>query len=355
MSAQHKHSITHLYTLSQSHSVNSMDMRATDDMSAAIVVIGLDDGHVRIFKTPLSHTKPIQFQLLKQFQAHTDCINALHMHATKPLFATGSDDHNVKIWSALRKKSTDPLLIKCIEHADYVTSVRYSPSGLLLTGCNDGVLRVYGAEPLCSPRWSCKLSNSIGAVAWSPSNRIACSFLIGHSGTVQVWDSDFHPIFQHKQHGALRFNFGLSFVSDDLLLCSSYASKTLYSYNIPNSEVTAYPFPDFVFGVTSLTSEIVCASCEDNVLRVYKVHGTKLRLLATLPHEGSVNLVSCVYPFKDAGYMLVSSSQSTCFHVSVTSRFNIYWVREVMKIVLNSKILPFCRDVHKIIFKYFTR
>jgi len=98
-----------------------------------------------------------------------------------------------------------------------------------------------------------------------------------------------------------------------------------------------------------LSSEIVCISGYYNMLRVYKVHGCQLHLLATLPNKGGMYMASCVH---HAGYVLASAPAHRDIRISVTSRFNRDWVQKVVKIVLNSTVLPFCRDVHKIIFRY---
>jgi len=105
---QQKHSLKQVHTLSHECEVYSVDMRCTDDMSAAVLLAGLDNGIVCIHRTPLSPTKPMQWTLLKRFHAHTDRVNALHIHPTKPLFVSGSHDRTAKIWSLAGQ-----LLIKC--------------------------------------------------------------------------------------------------------------------------------------------------------------------------------------------------------------------------------------------------
>jgi len=354
--AEEKYSIKHVQTLSHAHDVLGMDMRPTEDMTAAILITGLFNGDVCIYRTPLSYTKPIHFQLLKRFHPHNDWVSAISIHPTKPLFITSSVDHKTKIWDL--KEAAVPVLIKNIEQPDSVQSARYSPSGMLLTGCGDGVLRVYDVEPLCSLRWHYKFPGffvRICSVAWSPSNHIACSFYSPRSGAaIRVWDSTFHTLFEHKQSSLQRGNYGLSFAWDDLLLCAGYDANTLYTYNISKSKVTTYRCAASVWAVTALSSEFVCVSCEDDMLRIYKVMpGCQLRFLTSLPCERFYSLASCVYPYKkDGGYVLASANFAKDVHISVTSRFNWYWTQEVTKITLNSKILPFCRDVHKIIMRY---
>jgi len=139
----------------------------------------------------------------------------------------------------------------------------------------------------------------------------------------------------------------------------------LYCFNpnnnnnsIPESKVTTYPCHR-VGAVTVLSSDILCVSCADDKLRVYEVYGTELRLLVTWPVQlWNFGLVGCLY---HAGYVIASLGPLTSKYgpyvrkyvrISVASRFNHDWVLEVTKIMFNSSILPFCRDVCKIILKY---
>jgi len=127
-SDEHKHSIKQVQTLSQPRWIFCAHMCATEDMTAALLLIGLAgvNGDVSIYRTPLSQTQPIHFNLLKRFHAHSGTVNAVHMHPAKQLFVSASNDSTVKIWSV--KTVTSPLLIKAIEHPDIVYCARYSIS-----------------------------------------------------------------------------------------------------------------------------------------------------------------------------------------------------------------------------------
>jgi len=370
MSAEHKHSIKRVQTLSHSYAVCDAHIRDIDDKTAAILVVALINGDVCIYRTPLSHRNLVKFHLLKRLHAHrhADGVNTVFIHPTKPLFVTASCDETAKVWDL--KSETGPLLIKCIEHPADVLCAKYSPSGLLCTLCAGelyklGFLSVYGVEPLFKLRWSCHLAltHGIYGFAWSPSNHLAAMY---DGLKVRVWDTAFQTIFQHTLiKGGYYYggSYCLGFASDDLLVCSGgeYASGTLFSCDIPNSTVTAHKYKNGkpVRTVTALSSDIVCVSCKGDTLRVYKVRGTELRLLATLPFNTSHFLANCVCLYKDSGYVLASADWrgGNNYHrndvfISVTSRFNRYWVQEATKIVLNSTILPFCTDVDKIILQY---
>lgn len=353
-SAQHKHSVNVLQTFHELRGVCGIVMRATEDLTAVIFIIGLGSGEVVIFRTPLDGTSPICFDLVKKWRPHKQDVNAVHMHFTKPLFVSASSDKSAQIWSV--REVTAPVLVKLIVHPDSIYCAKYSYSGLLLTGCDDHVVRVFGVEPVCELLWSCKCAGDIYSVAWSPSNYIAVAFDDREHDTwvVAVWDSTFHSLFQYKQDRVRLGNQGLSFVSDVLLLCAGSRSKNLCAYNVPECKVTAYRYPNSVRSVMMLSSEIVCVSCGDDKLRVCKVNGTELRLLVTLPFKQSTCMASCVYPFNGGGYVIASACRfiQISTRISLASKFNRYCVQEVEKLMYHSMVLPFCRDVHKIILQY---
>jgi len=367
---KHKHSINmYTQTLLPSHRVCGLHMRAIDDndMTALLLLTGLFNGDIAIYRSPLSHAQLIEFTLLQCFHAHNGCITVLHIHPTKLMFVSASPD-GVKIWGLKDVTHTTPQLIQYIKLIpNCVQSAKLSHIDMLLTGCDNGVIRVRDVKPPCSLRWICHLPGGIYSVAWSPSSsRIAASFhtssAAGMCG-VQVWDSTFRTLFKHLgQHGAYCNNFGMSFASDDLLICSGYTSRRMYAYNIQTSKGAIYPHSDDVFAVmSSLSLQIVCASCCDGTMRIYEVlhNESALRLLETLYHRNCTSLVSYWYPYKDVGYVCASVGRSMRqVRIRVTNRFNQYWVQKVTKVLFNSNtgsaILPFCRDVHKIILKYLT-
>jgi len=124
----------------------------------------------------------------------------------------------------------------------------------------------------------------------------------------------------------------------------------VYACHIPTSNVKSYSFPGLLIAVTVLDTEIVCVTNHDTV-SVYLVHECHLQLLATAPLKSFYDLASCLYTLNESGFLLASHDGEKV-HISVTSKFNRYWVEEVKEIVYNSRILPFCRDVHNIVFQY---
>jgi len=57
-----------------------VDMRPTEDMTAVILVVGLEYGDVCVYRTPVAYAQSVHFDLLKRFHAHTSSVNAVHMH-----------------------------------------------------------------------------------------------------------------------------------------------------------------------------------------------------------------------------------------------------------------------------------
>ena len=213
-----------------------MRMLSDEKSKSALLIVGDRQGCIHVYQTPISHAQRITFTLQRNFQAHTDEICSLHFHHHKPLFVSGADEKAVKVWNFT--DITNPRLIKSLPHPDIVSSAEYSESGLLLTACDDDILRVYGQEPLFSLYWSFKTSDHVYSVGWSPCNRICASFNAGvYNGmVVQVWDSSFQTIFKLKQNG-VRYLNGLVFASNDLLLSSGGIANKIYWYHMSKPKV----------------------------------------------------------------------------------------------------------------------
>jgi len=86
------------------------------------------------------------------------------------------------------------------------------------------------------------------------------------------------------------------------------------------TRVTHDKLPHHVESVVALSSEVVGAQCEDDMLRLYKVDGNDPRLLVSLPHTCRWRLATCVYPCsgKETGFMLASLTGGDV-HISITT------------------------------------
>jgi len=309
------------------------------ELNCALLIIGETNGCIALYNTPLSrshvHRLHVKFTLCKRFQAHDKYVKDLHFHHRKALFVSASDDNRVKVWNY--KQISTPRLIKCLPHPEYVGKVKYSESGLLLTVCDDNILRVYGKEPLFSLCWSFQTSGHIYMAGWSPSNRICAVFNARTLGNyaVQVWDSSFQTIFKRTLHAV---HDDIVFASNDLLLCSGGYSNKIHWYHISKpkvmkvfvehdvlpfckdvlkiiiqylpyiTRVTHDTFPHRAGPVAALSSEVVGVQCDDDMLHLYQVNGIARRLLVNVPHKDCNSLATCVYPCggKEMGCMIVS-------------------------------------------------
>jgi len=305
---KHKHSIKHVQTLhSTSDRVRAIHMRAIDDMTALLLLTGLSNGDITIYRTPLSYTQPIQFTHLKHFHAHDDRISVLHIHATKLMFVSASTDGGVKIWSLKDVTHTTPLLIQYIKlHPDRVNSAKLSHGDMLLTGCDNGVIRVRSVKPPFYLRWMSLLPGGIYSVAWSPSsNRIAASFhTTACMCAVQVWDSStFRTLFKHSQNGAFVNNYGMSFASEDLLICSGYISQNMYTYNIQTSKVTTYPYHDEVCTTKHFTSIVIFTPLYMYILTTHTHTNTHTHTYTLQRHKGF------------GGYVITDTECTDCLYI----------------------------------------
>jgi len=239
------HTVTHVQTLTVTleSKVFAIDIRIIKDINAVILITGLNNGDIIIYKAPLSlhtgtHTR-MHFTAQHQFKAgqvhagHVP-IYALHMHYHKTLFITASM-YTLKVWNFTH--ITAPRLMKIIRHKPRMNCAKYSQSGLIATGCNDFILRVYEKEPLYALRWSFKASGQIVSVAWSPSNRIAAAFEADMLVAVRVWDSSFQPLFKFRKNRCFYGNCAVVFASNNLLMWSGHASNKVYWYHMSKPKV----------------------------------------------------------------------------------------------------------------------
>jgi len=343
----HKLPVRHIQALlhAQKKRVKCLDMCALEDMKSVVLIIGYANGDASIYKTSLSRTQHLNFTLQHRWHAHNMDVAALHIHHNALRFVSGSYDTDVKVWNI--EDITTPRLIKRLAHPNLHFSATYSPSGRIVTGCIDGVLRVYEQEPLLSLCWNFETPSYIYSVACSPSNRIAASFTSGISNVVQVWDSAFQTLFRLRQESVICRNNGLVFASNDLLISSGGASKKVYWYHMSKpkvmdvfmeknvlpfcrdvckiiitylpfvTHVTHHTLPNRVGAVTALNSQLAISSCRNGVLYLYE---NKTRLLGSLPYYYAEALVTCVYPCtgKRTGFVLASAYAGYGYDVDIS-------------------------------------
>ena len=310
----------------------------SDDRDCVVLMTGCHSGHVAIY---LSHPLHIQFKLHHRFKAHDEKVAVLHIHPLKSLFVSASKPYinNVYIWSWRVSNMKNPVLIKTLPQPSQVLTAQFSKSGLLLTGCLDGTLRVYEKEPLYAIRSSLALGGFVHAVSWSPSNRIAATYARftnnRRSGSVtQIWTSSFETLFRHTHNARLS---GVVFTSSDALLCSLSSDsistvsvlskdallkafistnslpfctdvlKIIVTYLAGTATITDTPVPEKWYRFVPISSQTVAAFCMDDKLRLYKVADNKASLLGSVEFVHTGPMAVCPFRgMKELLMMLVS-------------------------------------------------
>jgi len=332
------------------------------DHRHALLITGDLLGHVCIYKTSLPHLKRIRFILLKRFHAHSWIVSALHFHFSKPVFVSGSGDEDVKIWSYQHQDVRSTLrLVQCIPQLSIVCCTKFSATGLLAVGCENGMLRVYKEATLYSLLWSYQGPADIKSVAWSASQRLAACFELDLSpfGIVQVWNSAFQVLFKLKQKETYIQNC-LAFGSNNLLLVSGGSSllqsNTLHWYYMLPKVMNEFlkentlPFcrdvlkiiiaylPPIVHEqyeksrnervcITAVSSQHVAIwsarvlHLHSGLLSIYKLDGNESPLFARIPYPIPYPYCSCLamrlYPGNETAFLLATAENSKVVMVSV--------------------------------------
>lgn len=86
-------------------------------------------------------------ECISEFVGHSALVYSVSATADGILIASGSEDATAKIWSI------DGTCIQTIDHPGCVWAVAFLPNGDLVTGCADGVARVWSAK---ESRWAAK-------------------------------------------------------------------------------------------------------------------------------------------------------------------------------------------------------
>jgi len=315
--------------------VSALDMRVyvIDDVRTVLLIVGVQIGVINVYRAPLSQLRCF-FHCVQKFRAYTHWIYGVHFHRRMRRFVSVATDKFVKIWS-LQDMSSAPQLVKRLQFPSVINCAKYSETGLLLTGAENGVLRIHAAEAPFSVLWRVKLPGYIRALAWSTNNLFAASYVLQgvHNRSnayytgygVRVYTSSFSPLFERTNKGKGFGPHNLVFASNNMLFSSVLGTNTVYWYYITNARKTfllstvvktnilpfsrdviniimeyvppriidAYTYKKTATGaVTTLDSKVLTFSSNDRLSNMFELHTKRKQLVVSLKHVPSHALVS---------------------------------------------------------------
>lgn len=185
-----------------------------------VVAAGGEDEFVRLYELDTG-------QLLDEKAAHRDWVRSVHFAPEVPLFASGSGDRSVRIWSAADRRLTPvrridltPARVRCVAlsergdlvvsasedakiHAftadgpageqqmppgvDWIRSVALTRDRTVVAGCEDGGLRLWTTTGQVRPSTLGSGSNTVWSTQFADNGRLA---LLGHgNGLIEARDA----------------------------------------------------------------------------------------------------------------------------------------------------------------------
>jgi WD40 repeat protein len=126
----------------------------------------------------------------RTLRGHTSGVQSVSCDPAGRRFASGNDDHMVRVWDA----ESGACLAELKGHEDIVFCVAWSPDGTqLASGGRDGKLILWDTENL-QKLFVLDCDDAVQALAWSPDGKRIAAGGIGHlpvglAGLVTVWDT----------------------------------------------------------------------------------------------------------------------------------------------------------------------
>ncbi|CAF3465644.1 unnamed protein product [Rotaria sp. Silwood1] len=148
-------------------------------------------------------TKRVRDWLLQTLDEHESAINCMTLSTDGSVLATGSDDHNIRLWSA--KTIPVECLSVLIGHVDYITCILIDEN-FLVSASADRTIR----------KWDITNGECVFVYSGHTSlvNRIVCTgdflFSTSYDRTVRCWDFDTGAcvrVFRGHKHGILPILF----------------------------------------------------------------------------------------------------------------------------------------------------
>lgn len=173
--------------------------------------------------TPTSTPPPVPGTVFITYTQHTDAVYTLAWTPKGNHIASGSHDHQVRVWDPIAPGGKD--LYTFLGHSGSVNAVAWSPDGRrIASGSSDMEVLVWDAFTGNNTLSYRHHTNNIRAVAWSPDGRYIASG--GDDNTVQVWDAaTAAPLYTYRHHTGMIWS--LAWSSGSTRIASASADKTV--------------------------------------------------------------------------------------------------------------------------------
>ncbi|MGG6270276.1 NB-ARC domain-containing protein [Leptolyngbya sp. AN03gr2] len=244
--------------------------------------------------------------LQQTLQGHTAPIRSIAVCANGDYFASGSNDHTIRIWSL----KTGECLRTLYGHTSWISALCFATSGeeyLLASGSEDQSIRLWDSRTAACLQSLQGYSNGIWSIACNPHRSQFVSG--GQDRLVRLWDSVTGECLR-VMRGHQSWVWSVGFSSDGSVLASSSDDRTIRIWNTNGNCLTVLQgHTDQVYSIAfspdSLwkTQSLLASGSLDSTVRLWNVH-TGNCLYTLQGHSGGVWSVA----FNSQGTLLASGS-----------------------------------------------
>lgn len=244
--------------------------------------------------------------LQQTLQGHTAPIRSIAVCANGDYFASGSNDHTIRIWSL----KTGECLRTLYGHTSWISALCFAASGedcLLASGSEDQSIRLWDSRTAACLQSLQGYSNGIWSIACNPHRSQFVSG--GQDRLVRLWDSVTGECLR-VMRGHQSWVWSVGFSSDGSILASSSDDRTIRIWNTNGNCLTILQgHTDQVYSIAfspdSLwkTQSLLASGSLDSTVRLWNVH-TGNCLYTLQGHQGGVWSVA----FNSQGTLLASGS-----------------------------------------------
>ncbi len=269
-------------------------------------------------ETPLNKATQIQalpiaqhpsspvLSLQQSLHGHTAPVRAVACCPVGDCFASGSDDHTIRIWSL----KTGECLRTLYSHTSWISSICFAASGnkyLLASGSEDQSIRLWDSRTAVCLQSLQGYSNGIWSIACHPDGQQFVSG--GQDRTVRLWNSTTGECLQIMR-GHQSWVWSVVFNPDGNLLASSSDDRTIRIWNTGGQCLQVLQgHTDQVYSIAFspsscwLSNSLLASGSLDGTIRLWNAQ-TGMGLQTIRGHQGGVWSVA----FNPAGTLLASGS-----------------------------------------------